>query len=108
MVNSGRTPYITFTEPGKDGEMEYFILQKEFPHHVAVIRNYPVLGSWSGVVINHNLWVVWHSTLRGNLIPSYMNMSDEIQTVVDSMANWFYNNRVLVDEKRYKKFKINV
>ena len=40
------------------------------------------------------------------MIPSHKGEMVEMQVVFDNMAVWFHSERILLDEKRYKKFKI--
>ena len=98
--------YITFTEPDENDVMEYYILQKEFPHFLCKISEHPTGHFFQCVPINeYDLYIVFNSTLRGNVIPSYKNIGDEIKDVMHDMAEWFYNNRILKNEKKYKKWK---
>lgn len=100
-------PYITYKESDELGVLHYYILQKEFPHYVGVLLDYPKEGTWQSGVAGYRLWVVFHSTLRGSLIPSYARVGEEIQAIMEDMANWFHVKRITADPKRYKKFKIN-
>lgn len=100
--------FITYREEDKDGRLCYYILQKDFPHFVGVISTYPSEGTWQSPISNYNMWVVYAGTIRGNLIPSYRNISDETQSVFDEMASWYYQNRILKEPNKYKKFKIDV
>ena len=101
------TPYITYKEPIGNNEFGYFIVQKEFPHYCGRILQTPeqVLVPPS-IVAGYNLYVVFNFTIRGNSIPSYNNVEEEIQSVLEDMAIWFLDNRILVDEKKYKKLKV--
>lgn len=99
-------PFITFRENDENGQLQYYVLQRAFPHFVAMISTVPVTGNWSSPVAGHYLWVVFKGSLRGNAIPSYNNVSEQIQTVMDNMAAWFHADRIVMDEKRFKRFKI--
>lgn len=99
-------PFITFRDKDDEGNLQYYILQRDFPHFVGVVSTKPLAGNWSSAVAGHQLWVVFSGTLRGNVIPSYQNVSDQIQLCLDNMSVWFHSERVLMDEKRFKKFKI--
>lgn len=99
-------PYLTFTEPDENDTMEYFILQKAFPHFLCKISEHPIGHFFQCAPINeYDLYIVFNSTLRGNVIPSYQSIGDEIRVVMHDMADWFYNNRILKNEKKYKKWK---
>ena len=100
------SPFITFRDKDEDGKLQYFILQRDFPHFVGIIREYPSTGNWCSAVAGHNLWVTFSETLRGNVVPSYKNISDEIQSVMDNMAAWFHAERIVLNEGKFKKFKI--
>lgn len=52
------------------------------------------------------MYVNFNGTLRGNLIPSYNDVLKEIDIIMEDMAIWFLNNRILADQKKYSKFKI--
>ena len=98
--------YITFTEPNENEEMEYFILQKLFPHLLCKILEMPIVNVFQPVPINeYDLYIIFNGTLRGLQLPSYKNIGDEIKDVMHDMADWFYNNRILKNEKKYKKWK---
>lgn len=102
------SPFITFREMCAGGRLSYYVLQRDFPYIVGVINEAPP-GNTIGAstVSGYNLWIVFNGTLRGNFIPSYRNITDEIQLVLDNMASWFLSERILPDEKKYKRFKIN-
>lgn len=100
-------PYITFREKDEDGNLCYFILQKAFPHFLGKIVTRPIEGALANEPIpGHNLWVTFNSTLRGNMIPNYKNIQEEIAISYHSMACWFHAERIVMDGDRFKKFKI--
>lgn len=99
-------PYITYREFIND-ELGYFICQKDFPHYLCRISDKPIVNFIQPIPItDYNLWITFNATLRGNVIPSYKDIGEEIVSVMQSMAAWFYNNRILPNEKKYKKWKI--
>lgn len=101
------TPYITYRERGRGGRLQYFVLQKDFPHIVGEIVDSPPEGGMGfSTISGYNLWVVFGGTLRGNFIPTYRNILDEIQGVLDNMAAWFFSERIVPDEKKFHRFKI--
>lgn len=100
-------PFITYREPNNNGEMEYYILQKQFPHYIGKISGNLFEKSLSRHPISkHNLYVVFSGTILGAYVPSYKNVMEEIDAVMAQMALWFYDNRILQNEKRFSKFKI--
>lgn len=100
-------PYLTFRESDKNNTLQYYILQKARPHYLAVLSSHPserVLGQ--APVVGHNLWVVFVGTLEGiNLIPLESQVWNEIQAVVNDMADWFYTERIQREPNKYKKWK---
>lgn len=100
------SPFITYREKDEAGNLQYYILQKDFPHIIGVVANRPAEGNWYSPIAGYYLYVVFNYTLRGKMIPSYKNISEEISSVLDKMATWYLAERILFDEKRYKKFKI--
>ncbi len=101
-----RKSFITYREED-DGVLKYYILQKEFPHNCGVISIKPNPEAIvQSTVSGYNLWVVHAGTLRGNMIAVYPSYKENLQLCYDEMANFFYNERILKDEKRYEKFKI--
>lgn len=101
------SPYITFRDQNKQGDLVLYILQRDFPHYVASLVYIPIADSPCCIPISgHNLWVNFEGTLRGRFIPSHNDVPREIQAVFESMALWFYSERVMADSKRYKRFKI--
>lgn len=105
MIN---VPYITFREPGANGDLEYYILQKEFPHYLGRIVTYPVEGAIiNQPIAGYNMWVTFEYTLRGKMIPGYKDVQKEIEEIFFNMAAWFWAERIVTDTSRYKKFKIN-
>lgn len=101
-------PYITYREPDANGNLEYYILQKAFPHFCGRITEQPI----DGAIINqpiagYNLWIAFNYTIRGKMIPDYKNIMDEIEDIFFKMSVWFYTERIVTDKQRYKKFKIN-
>ena len=101
-------PYITYREE-ENGKLQYFILQRAYPHYVGVIAEGPKNVVAQAVpVSSHNLWVCYWGVIQGRLAPSYKDAIREIQVVLEEMALWFYEQRVLKEPSKYKKFKINV
>ena len=99
--------YITYREE-IDGDLQYFILQKEFPHFCCYISDKPIVNFIQPLPISsYDLWLVFNFTLRGNMIPSYKDIYDEICAVMTDMGLWFYSERILTNPKKYKKWKIH-
>jgi len=99
--------YLTYRENDSEGRLCYYILQKEFPHYKGII-SLGVLGGvlYSAPVPDYNMYVNFAGTLRGNFVPSYKDVMNEIEVIFNDMANWFLNNRVLAEPKKYLKYKI--
>lgn len=100
--------YITFREPNDKGSLLYYILQKAFPHFQAVLSIVPANGSLAdSPIAGYHLYVVIEGTIRGkNIIPAFNNVTVEMQAVANDMAAWYLENRILPDERKYKKWKI--
>lgn len=102
------SPFITFKDLDGSGVMQYYILQRDYPHYVGRIAYYPTGGSICEVPITgHNLYVSFAGVLRGHFVPVYPKVEEEINVVFHAMALWFYTNRIVVDPKRYKKWSIH-
>lgn len=98
--------YITYRELG-EGQLKYYILQREFPHYCGVIVTAPIEGAIANEAIpNYNLWVSFAGILRGNYIPDYRDTMDEINSVYSNMAAWFWAERIQSNPKKYEKFKM--
>lgn len=104
-------PFITFRDI-EDGELRYFILQRAFPNYVAVISESPFVKEgkrqWvpSVPLTDHNLWIEFWGTVQGRYMPGYKDVFEEVKDVMESMALWFYNERVSKDLKKYKKWNL--
>lgn len=99
--------FITFRESSKDEELQYFILQKAFPHYMGRISDYPPERSLLKVPIaNYRLWIIFNGTLRGNVIPSFVDVYKEIENVFYDMADWYYHARIENNKKKYNKWSI--
>lgn len=101
------SPFITFRDTDSVGELKYYILQRDFPHYVASIEDRkPESALMVHPILGYSLWLVFAGSLRGNMIPGYNNVKQEIESVMLNMSNWFYQYRVLADPKKYKKYVI--
>lgn len=102
------SPFITFKDLNAEGELQLFVLQRDYPHFVGTITYYPSANAIVQVPISgHNLYMTYYSTLRGNFIPLSNNIDIEMESIFHSMALWFYKNRIEIDPKRYKKWLIS-
>lgn len=102
------SPFVTFKDVDKTGELQYYILQRAFPHYVGIIKYKPNIDALIEVpVTNHNLWVSFAGTIRGNFMPSYPGWQKELEKTFLEMAIWFYQNRILKEPRRYKKWAIH-
>lgn len=103
------SPYVTYKDTDKKGNLQFYILQRDFPHYVGYLSYFPVEGALAQIPISgHNIWVVFGGTLRGNYVPSYSDVILQIEITMQFMATWFYENRILPDQKRYKKWLIPI
>lgn len=101
------SPFITFRDIDKQGKLQYYILQRDFPHYVGLLSTRPMDTVISNSAIaGYYLWIVFWGTLRGPFIPAYNGVDKDIQSLLDNMADWFCNERIMEDEKKFKKFKI--
>jgi hypothetical protein len=101
------SPYITYRDIDSNGELGYFILQRDFPHYIGQIITIPKKSIIPPIqVTGYYIWVNFNGTLRGNSVPGYRNIGEDIKFVINDMAIWYYANRVIPEHKKYKKFKI--
>ena len=101
-------PYILYLEEDTNGYLCTYILQKKFPHFTGLVSRLPAQGKFYAPVTGYNLWIVLCGTIGGNLVPSYRNISDEIQDSLEGMATWYYQNIIVRNPELYKNYKINV
>lgn len=102
------SPYITYREVNEAGELQYYILQKRFPYYVSRISLNPYEGALlKQSVPGYKMYVVLNGTIEGAVVPSYKDTLQEIEHSLFLMAEWFYENRIRPDEKKYKKYKVN-
>jgi len=101
------SPYITFKED-LNGELALYILQREWPHYVASLDYHPTQGEIAQVpMAGHNIFVTFRGTIRGRFLPAQQNVVMEVENVMQSMATWFYESRIMKDPRRYKKWAIH-
>lgn len=101
------SPFVTFKDRDEKGEVQYYILQRSYPHFLGVVSYYPSGEPICQVpVTGHHLYVTFSGVLRGNFIPAHQGVEQEIEGVFHSMALWFYSNRISVEPKKYKKWAI--
>lgn len=100
-------PYITFRDTDGAGELQYYILQRQFPHYIARIAYKPSDAALFYMsVAGYHLYLIFDGALQGRFMPSYKDAIDEMEVVVRDMAEWFYINRVVPEPNKYKKWKI--
>jgi hypothetical protein len=101
------SPYITFRDINKKGELSYYILQRAYPHYVFEITTIPEDSFFINnmPITNYYMWLKFDGTILGDFIPSYKNVYDEINEIMFNASNWFYENRICTNESKYKKFK---
>lgn len=99
--------FITYREMDDAGRLCFYILQKKFPHYTGLLVTNPREGALVNAPIpSYNLWITFAGCLNGNFIPGYADVLVEIEGVFRDMANWYYENRLLDNPKKYAKFKI--
>lgn len=100
-------PFITYRELN-EGKLEYYILQKAFPHYLCRVSNNPYEEVFfKSEIPGHNMVVILVGTLRGEMvIPGYKNVNEEILDTLANMAAWFWAERIQENPKKYEKFKI--
>lgn len=103
-----RPDFITYREPGVSGEhLEYYILQRAFPHYVGRLVAYPIEGALANAAItDHHLHITFDGCLLGNFILANKGELESIAEIFSQMAEWYYVNRIAVDLKKYKKWRI--
>ena len=101
------SPYITFRDINKKGELAYYILERSYPHYVFEITTIPEDSFFisSIQITGYYMWLKFEGTILGEVLPSYKNTFDEIKSVMFNASNWFYENRISQNESKYKKFK---
>lgn len=100
-------PFITYREPNEKNELEYFILQRAFPNYIGRVVAYPVEGALANVPVSaHHLYITFAGCLMGNYIPGNKDELANISFVFDKMSAWYYSNRIEVDLKKYKKWRV--
>lgn len=96
-------PFITYTEKNEDGILEYFVLQKAFPHYCGKVVGETSPGIWFAGIAGYSLYVQFNGTIRGNFIPDYRGVAEEIQDAMDAMANWYLSEIITPKKDNYKK-----
>jgi hypothetical protein len=48
--------------------------------------------------------VAFVGTLQGRLLPAFYNVDKEIAAIFVKMAEWYYENRIATNPKKYKKW----
>lgn len=99
-------PFITYRDVDENGELQYYILQRAFPHYVGILSSNPLTTSWQSPIAGYHLNVVYAGTIRGNVMPIYRGADRDILLALEEMANWYYHNRIIKEPGKYKKFKV--
>ena len=96
--------FITYREDD-GGVPSYYILQKAFPHFVGRLVDNPYFSSLLNAPVPHTkLYVAMTGTLRGNTVPSYQNIQEQIKAAALDMALWYYENRILTNPKKFQRW----
>lgn len=99
-------PFIAFRDRDKSGDLQYYILQRDFPHYCGLISETQDLEAIIQVPISgHRLYVIFNGTIRGNYIAAYKDAFEEISHIFVHMAEWYYENRIAPAPQRFKKWK---
>lgn len=100
-------PFITFRDTDKDGKLQYYILQRDFPYYIGQIVTYPVEGAIICLPISkYSLWISFAGNIQGNLIHATSDFYNEIQPIFLNMTEWYLVNRILIDVKKFSKWKL--
>jgi hypothetical protein len=99
--------FITF----KEGE-HVFILQSAFPNYVGKLWKcetdwdlYQIKKELQAQVQGYRMMVTFVGTLEGNLV--YLgDKKQQLQSLMNEMAFWYFMNRIDKDQKRYAKYKL--
>jgi hypothetical protein len=87
------------------GELQYFILQREWPHYIGMIIDNPNYKSLVKVPVpNTTLYVSLWGTLQGRLLPANAGMDNGIAATLTNMAVFYYEERIIPNQKKYKKW----
>lgn len=101
------SPYITYRDTDKNNQLQYYVLQRAFPHYTGRIVTYPEESVFGIAPIpGYRLWIICDGTIRGSIIPSYKDTVREVTDVLFQMSAWFWAERIVLDEKKFKKWKI--
>lgn len=101
-------PFLTYRETNENGELVYFILQKDFPHYLGYVSNTRVEKALAQATVSgYNTQIIFCGCINGFVIPSYKGTINQMQFIMEQMAEWFLVNRINVEPKKYLKFKIN-
>lgn len=101
-------PFISYRENNETGILCYYILQKKHPHYIGIVSVGKLDTVLSSVPIaGYNLYVNFDGVLESkSFIPSYKDVLVDIELSMGRMGDWFLNNRIIPDAKKYQKFKI--
>lgn len=97
--------FITYREKDKDGILQYYILQKAFPHYIGrIVYSPPAKYICLAPIPRYNMFVVFRGQLEGNRIHFHNEWQKELPAIILAMADWFYTNRIAVAPKKYERF----
>jgi hypothetical protein len=102
-----RNPFITFREKDDDGILQYYVLQRGWPHYLGLVTDNPHLASILKVPLaGYRFYVSYSGVLVGNYAPSSKEGESEMLLTLQQMANWFLKERILPYQRKYKNWKI--
>ncbi len=97
-------PFILFKEKDKNGNIQQYVLQREYPNYIGVISYRPIETALiQHPIANYNLWVIYSGTLKGNQIPLDKMALKDADDIYFNMAAWFYTE---MDVNKYENYKI--
>lgn len=101
-------PFVTYRDKDRTGILQYYILQRDYPHYVGLIsETRSETAIMQMPITKHNLYVIYSGTIRGYYAPGYKDAMQEIEHVFRHMAEWYYHNRIVPDPKRFKKWVVS-
>jgi hypothetical protein len=101
-------PFITFRDTDRQGNLQYYILQRDYPHYCGmIVEKRSDTAIMQMPVAKHHLYVEYAGTIRGSYVPGHKDVMQEIEHVFRHMAEWYYEHRIVPDPKRFKKWAVS-
>lgn len=97
-------PFILFKEKDKNGNIQQYVLQRDYPNYIGVVNFRPIETTiCQQPIAGYNLWVNFNGSLRGNMMPLDKGSLKEMEEIFFNMACWFYTE---MDTIKYESYKI--